>query len=295
MFRNLRLKLQPEKVTIDAGNLSGPWLAENAYLPITLAQINRLPGNTKRRLYRSLIPPSLLTQFEIDPITWKGPLGDGYVLLKAEDGKGITWISVRIPPEDSGEFFCLEIADNPFNGVDLNLLLLNDPHSECFGIDFDDAGQPTLFGTLRRNLKEELRAKQSGLAPGQKRSSLGASRLALEKLESFLAALGHRAYFLEPLTYASAWIFERRGFAYVRGHKLMDDIHREFQPGGMLYQSLDGSNPFRQPEQWRSVRGRAWAIHDGILESLGNRWDKLRMVKQVGEHAGVNTFPGAIY
>jgi hypothetical protein len=63
----------------------------------------------------------------------------------------------------------------------------------------------------------------------------------------------------------------------------------------MLYRALDGSNLFRQPDQWRSVRGRAWAIHDGILEVLGARWDKLRMVKQVGEHAGVDTFPNAIY
>jgi hypothetical protein len=295
MFRSLRLKLQPEKIVTNPGSLSGQWLAENVHLPITLAQINRLPGNTKRRLYRNLIPPSLLARFEIDPITWKGPQGEGHVLLKAEEGEGVTWISVRIPPDESGEFFCLEIADNAFNGVDLNLILLNDPNSERFGIDYDKAGQPTLFGTLRRNLEEEARAKRSGLAPGQKRSSLGASHLVLENLESFLATLGHRAYFLEPLTYASAWIFERRGFAYVRGHKLMDDIHQEFQPGGMLYQSLDGSNPFRHPDQWRSVRGRAWAIHDGILEVLGTRWDKLRMVKQVGEHAGVDTFLNAIY
>ncbi len=165
---------------------------------------------------------------------------------------------------NSGEFFCLEIADNAFNGVDLNLILLNDPNSERFGIDYDKAGLPTLFGTLRRNLMEEERAKRSGLAPGQQRSGLGASHLVLENLESFLATLGHRAYFLEPLTYASAWVFERRGLAYVRGHKLMNDIHKEFQPGGMLYRALDGNNPFRQPDQWRSVRGRAWAIHDGI-------------------------------
>jgi hypothetical protein len=295
MFRSLRLKLQPEKIVTDPGSLSGQWLAENVHSPITLSQINRLPGNTKQRLYRNLIPPSLLAEYEIDPITWKGPRGNGHVLLRAEDGKGVAWISARIPPDDSGEFFCLEIADNAFNGVDLNLILLNNPNSEHFGIDYDEAGQPTLFGTLRRNLGEEERAKQSGLAPGQKRSSLGASRLVLENLESFLATLGHRAYFLEPLTYASAWVFERRGFAYVRGHKLMDDIHKEFQPGGALYQALDGRNPFRQPDQWCSVRGRAWAIHDGILEVLGARWDKLRMVKQVGQHAGVVTFPNASY
>jgi hypothetical protein len=191
MFRSLRLKLQPEKLATDPGSLSGQWLAANVHLPTTLAQINRLPGNTKRRLYRNSIPPSLLVEYEIDPITWKGPQGYGHVLLKAEDGKGVTWISARIPPDDSGEFFCLEIADNAFNGVDLNLILLNNPNSEHFGIDYDDAGQPTLFGPLRRNPEEEERAMRSGLAPGQKRSSLGASRLVLENLESFLAKLGH--------------------------------------------------------------------------------------------------------
>jgi hypothetical protein len=107
--------------------------------------------------------------------------------------------------------------------------------------------------------------------------------------------LGHRAYFLEPLTYASAWIFERRGFAYVRGHKLMDDIHREFQPGGKLHQSLNDESPFRKRGQAHTVRGRAWAIHDGILEALDARWDNIRMVKQIGRHAGVETFPQATY
>ena len=58
---------------------------------------------------------------------------------------------------------------------------------------------------------------------------------------------------------------------------------------------LDGSSSFRQPEQWRTVRGRAWAIHDGILESIGMQWDRLRMIKQLGKHAGVETFPDATY
>jgi hypothetical protein len=107
--------------------------------------------------------------------------------------------------------------------------------------------------------------------------------------------LGHRAYFLEPLTYASAWVFERRGFAYVRGHKLMDDIHREFQPGGKLYECLDDGSAFRKRDQAHTVRGRAWAIHDGILDALDLRWDKIRMVKQIGRHAGVETFPQAVY
>ena len=135
----------------------------------------------------------------------------------------------------------------------------------------------------------------AGLAPAQSRVSLRASGTVLAQLEAFLATLGHRAYFLEPLTYASAWVFERRGFAYVRGHKLMDDINKEFQPGGNLHRALDGSTPFRRPENWGTVRGRAWAIHDGILAVLDSTWNGLRMVKRIGQHAGVETFPGARY
>jgi hypothetical protein len=75
----------------------------------------------------------------------------------------------------------------------------------------------------------------------------------------------------------------------------MDDIHREFQPGGRLYQCLDDRSTFRKRDQAHSVRGRAWAIHDGILDELDLRWDKIRMVKQIGRHAGVETFPQAVY
>ena len=114
-------------------------------------------------------------------------------------------------------------------------------------------------------------------------------------MDDFLTTIGQRAYFLEPLTYASAWVFEKRGFAYMRGHKLMSTIHQEFQPAGALHKALDGASPFRQPGQSGTVRGRAWAIHDGILDVLETNWDKLRMVKQIGMHAGVNTFPEAAY
>lgn len=193
------------------------------------------------------------------------------------------------------EILRLELADNTLNGVDLNFISLSDPDRPLFYINRDEQGQPTLFGTARRNLAEEEKAMHFGLAPGQTKPGLRASRLILAQVESFLAALGHRAYFLEPMTFASAWLFERDGFAYVRGHQIMDEINFEFQPGNRSQQALDKSTPFRQPGQWRSVRGRAWAIHDGILQSIDKNWDSLRMVKQLGRHAGVETFPNAIY
>ncbi|MGB7877045.1 MAG: hypothetical protein WBL25_21895, partial [Anaerolineales bacterium] len=195
----------------------------------------------------------------------------------------------------ANEFFYLELADNAYNGIDLNFLIVNNPTSLRFRTDFDEEGKETLFGTVRRNLVEEEKAMRAGLAPGQIREGLRCSQIVFTHVETFLTMMAHHAFFLEPLTYVSAWIFEKRGFAYSKGHQLMDTIHREFQPGGELHKALDGSTPFRQPDQWGTVRGRAWAIHDGILEAIDRKWDDLKMIKQVGRHAGANTFPGAEY
>jgi hypothetical protein len=289
-----RVKQQPEPVVPNLGSITLSLLEGDASTPFTLKQINDLPENIKRRVYRNLIPPSLLTRFEIDPISWRGANKEQRVFLTAESGTEKMFISARTSQSEADEFFALELADNMLNGIDLNLLLLNDPASPRFNTDLDENGNPTMFGTLKRNRDAEIQAKEAGLAPGQVRNSLSASKLVLDQVDTFLATIGQRAYFLEPLTYASAWVFEKRGFAYMRGHKLMDTIHQEFQPGGVLHKALDNSH-FRKQDQWSSVRGRAWAIHDGILEALETNWDKLRMVKQVGKHSGANTFPNAVY
>ncbi len=295
MFRYLRVKKEPDKVQSDLGKLSGEWLVQSAGVPIALRQINGLPENARRRAYRGLLPPSLLARFGINPITWQGSDGNEHVVLRAEPGSGLVRISMQAAEGVGHEFLNLELQDTSLNGINLNFLQLSDPYGPYFRTDYGEDGRPTLFGTVNRNLPAEEMALEAGLAPAQVRNGLGASTLILQQLEAFLATCGHSAYFLDPLTYASAWVFERRGFAYVRGHKLMDEIQTAFQPGGQLYQALDGSTPFRQPEQWKSVRGRAWAIHDGILEVVGATWDGLRMVKQVGRHAGVETFPDAVY
>jgi hypothetical protein len=290
-FRYLRVK-PPEKQPIEPGSLTLEALAHDAQRAITLRQINRLPENVQRRIYRGLVPSGLMAQFGIDPIGWQAPGEDQVVQLTAEPDSGAVRVTIKQADHD---FFCLDLADNQFNGIDLNLLILSDPDSAYFRTDYTTDDTATLFGRVTRNLQEEERAMQAGLAPAQTHSGLGASRTVLENLETFLSALGQRAYGLEPLTYVSAWVFERRGFAYMRGHKLMDDIQREFQPGGRLHLALDGSTPFRQPDQWRTVRGRAWAIHDGVLQAIGAQWDQLRMVKQIGRAAHVNTFPDAVY
>jgi hypothetical protein len=295
VFKYLRLKSQPDKVATYPGSLGIDWLSRDSQLPITLKHINALPEKIKRRIYRNLLPPDILSRFGVHPITWQGSDGEARVRLRAQEGEGVAHLWAWASNDPNDEFFRLEIADNAYDGIDIHLLLLNDPNSPRFQTDYDEAGNPTLFGTARRNLAEEENAMQAGLAPAQIRNSLGGSQSVFKQIDAFLATLGHQAYFLEPLTYASAWVFERRGFAYVRGHKLMDDIHREFQTGGRLDRALDGSTPFRQSGQGRSVRGRAWAIQDGVLDAIGARWDNLRMIKQVGRNAGVETFPGATY
>lgn len=265
----------------------------DAQYPLAIRTINALPPDAKQRFYRTLVPPGLLGRFGINPILWRG---SGYqVELFAEPDSGKVNISINNPENARDAYFVLELQDNATNGIDLNLILLNDPLAEKFGIDFDAEGKATHWGTITRNHAEEERAMRAGLAPAQVRAGMGFARQVLEQLDVFLALSSRQAISLEPLTYASAWIFEKHGFAYVRGHKLMDDIHREFQPGGKLYTALDGSTPFRSADAWQTVRGRAWAIQDGILETLGERWRDLRMIKVVGKHAGVETFPNSKY
>jgi len=295
MFKRLRVKPEPKKVGPDPGGISISQLIGDANLPVTLKALNSLPENPKLRLYRTLIPIQVLADFDINPRTWKNPDKLTQVKLEAEKDSNTVKITAWYGEDRSNEFFYLELGDNAYNGIDLNFLIVSNPLSPRFRTDFDDEGRETLFGTVRRNIVEEEKAMRAGLTPGQIREGLRCSQIVFNHIETFLNMMAHHAFFLEPLTYVSAWIFEKRGFAYSKGHQLMDTIHREFQPGGELHKALDGSSPFRQPNQWQTVRGRAWAIHDGILEAIDRKWDDLKMIKQVGRHAGANTFPDAEY
>ncbi|MFO3796098.1 MAG: hypothetical protein ACK8QZ_02280, partial [Anaerolineales bacterium] len=131
----------------------------------------------------------------------------------------------------------------------------------------------------------EKAAMEAGLAPGQVRRGLRLLGQAIEAFERFVRSLGQEIYFVEPLYYHNAVIFERYGFAYQQGRKLMERIQSGFSAGGDLLPLLDGS-PFRRPEAANSIRLRSWAIHDGIL---GEPFTNVTMYKYVGKSAGVNT------
>jgi hypothetical protein len=102
-------------------------------------------------------------------------------------------------------------------------------------------------------------------------------------------SLGHDIFFVEPLFYHNALIFERYGFAYQMGKRQMDSIHQGFQEGGELRRQLDAGNPFRSPQAADSIRLRSWAIHDGIL---GEPFTIVTMYKRVGKSAGITSAPG---
>ena len=271
---------QPEHFEVDGVHL------------YSLRQINELPVATKEGIYCHLVPPGLLQQYGIDPESLRDAQGNRLVTFTCPEGSRVVEIDIRPEVGFPDPLLYLELTDTRLNQVEVLLFVVNDPTAERFETDRDWRGERTKFGTLRRNIPEEVRAMKAGLAPGQVRRGLRLSRTLIPRFEGFVSRLAHDYYLMEPLAYHNAILFERLGFNYVQGLRKMQWIHLAFQPGGPLHEALDGSTPFRQPGAWRTVRGRSWAIHDGIL---GEPWSGIRMYKQVGKHAGVDTFPGGSY
>jgi hypothetical protein len=64
----------------------------------------------------------------------------------------------------------------------------------------------------------------------------------------------------------------------------------------MLYERLDESTPFRRKGMEKTVRGRSWAIHDGVyFEAFDEEWESPIMYNTLGKEYHVNTFPDQIY
>ncbi len=258
----------------------------------SIRMLNQMSDAEKRAILRRLIPSMLLRDFGIDPIRLLDAQGRPAVEFEFIPGTAYFIIRVRPVPEEPDCALYLQLADTQFSQLELLLVILNNLRSERFHVDRDEQGNPTQFGTLARNIPEEIRAMKAGLAPGQVRRGLGLLREVLFLIEDFTAAMGHDTFFLTPLAYHTAVLFERYGCGYVQRRVKMEWIDREFRPGGELWERLDRSSPFRQPELAHSVRGRSWAIHDGIL---GEPWNGVRMYKRVGYDAGIRTVSPDIF
>ena len=246
----------------------------------TIAQINRLPEEEKTTLYSGLIPSSILTKFRIDPKTFRNQDGEMALHCSCRPKTSTVRIELRHTANFPDPIFFLEMTDTPFADFEILFLNMNNPYSERFHIDRDAEGNDTVFATVSRNIPEEIRAMQAGLAPGQIRNGLRLFRSFLIQANQFCQKLGIAQVKVQPLAYHNAIMHEFYGFHYMSERRTMETIDREFAPGGLLFERLNGSTPFRQPGFERTIRGRSWAIHDGILEEP---WQSPRMYYQFDE------------
>jgi len=253
--------------------------------PSTIGSINKLPINEKRAIYARYIPKELIQKFNLPKLTYNQDL------LQFRFAEGSSDVEMRLYHQVGFQDPVLyaHLADTLNGQIHVLLYILNDPEAPRFDVDKMSDGSPTRFGTLKRNIEAEKAAMQYGLAPGQVRRGLRLLQPATSAFEEFITSLGHDMYFVEPLYYHNAVIFERYGFAYQMGRRQMERIHSAFQQGGELCRRLDNSTPFRSPQAANSIRLRSWGIHDGIL---GEPFTNVTMYKTIGKSANVTTTPG---
>jgi len=264
------------------------FIAPDGSLLNSLATINELPEDLRDQVYHTLLLDDLMERFSIDKVTLCNPRGEKVVVVDASPHTGLVEIRLWRQLGDRDPALYIQLVDTVNNQMLVLLFATNDPEAPRFQVDRDWGGEPTKFGTLTRNIEAEIVAMQAGLAPGQVRRGLRMSRKILPTFERFVARLGHDMYMMEPLAYHTALLFEGFGCAYSQGRRRMEWIQQEFQPGGELYNRLDGSTPFRVRGMEQTVRGRSWAIHDGVLNEP---FTDVHMYKNIGKPAGVNTFP----
>ena len=256
--------------------------------PSTIGGINQLPEREKREMYAKYIPPELTDKFSLQH------LAEDHELLKFRFAEGSSDVEMMVyhQPGFADPILYAHLADSMNGQIYILLYILNDPESPRFNVDKMPDGTPTQFGIRKRNLEAELAAMQAGLAPGQIRRGLRLLGSAIQSFENFMTLLGHDMYYIEPLYYHNAILFERYGFSYQMGRRQMNEIQAGFGEGGGLRQKLDDSNPFRSPQAANSIRLRSWAIHDGIL---GGPFTNVTMYKRVGVSAALNSAPGCAW
>ncbi|HXZ43379.1 MAG TPA: GNAT family N-acetyltransferase [archaeon] len=258
----------------------------------SIQQINQQPAEEREAIYRQLIPARVVALLDLDLATGRNLQGNRLVTYICPPDQGFVRIEVRTHPPDQDCVFLLKLTQPTEEFLEIAFIIANDPQAERFDVDRDPSGNPVGILSGIRNPTEEVRAMRAGLAPGQVRRGLRMFRQVLPLVESFAGQLGKEQISIEGLFYHHAILYERHGFGYLTGRDRVEEIHRGFQPGGVLHRRLDGSNPFRMPEAAGTVRGRSWAIRDGVLEEP---WRVPRLYKIVGQAMGMPTFPDCVY
>ncbi len=266
-------------------------------LAFSIAKLNCLPREERNRIYLKLVPPSIFEKFQIDSKKLLNQYGERVIrgIFPPDDNFGCIEVKYRYTDKDC-VFSCQVSLEAFMQSLHLDFLIINDPFSERYNIDIDEFGKDTLFGTRSRNIPEEIRAMEAGLAPGMVRKGLHLMGEFVKCLEIFMEELGLKTITNRCLFYHNAILWEKYGFTYFRGHKVMERVHKEFQPGGLLFERLDGSTPFRRQGAEKTVRGRSWAIYDDLfVDAFDEEWESPIMYKMTGKDFRVDTFPGQIY
>ncbi len=260
----------------------------NSFPAHTISGVNYLSDKERQVIYTRLIPEELLSRFNLAP-PFRDQKDQPLFQIRANPGEAVAEMMLFHQTDFQDPILYGQIADTVHGQVHVLLYILNDPDFPRFDVDRMPDGSPTRFGTQQRNIEAEVSAMRYGLAPGQIRRGFGLLGQAIKSFEAFVKSLDQDYYFVEPLYYHNAVIFERYGFSYVKGRKLMERIHSGFESGGDLIQCLDSSTPFRSNEASQSIRLRSWAIHDHLL---GEPYTEVTMVKRIGFQADLNTCPG---
>jgi hypothetical protein len=255
----------------------------------SLQAINRLEEPEKENIYSRLLPQRLHDVLGLAENSCCNSAGERLITIIAPKGLPLVRIEARSKQHGDVVVFFLELSDTQFHQMELSFCIVRDPTSPHYAVDVDESGANNWFASHGRNIPEELRAMKGGLFPNQTHHGLQLFAVFFPLLERFTDALGIQMIVGEPLSYDNAIRYEKYGFDYLRGKRLMMEIDREFQPGGRYFLRLDGSSPFRMPGMERTVSGRSWAIHDGIMDEP---WDEVHIYRMIGVHAGINTFPG---
>jgi len=264
-----------------------------------ITRLNSLPARERDEIYKLLIPGEVLKIFEIEMKTGRNRKGEPVIMVDCPDHQCEGSVEVKNDPRDQDPIFYIEVSDS-MDLVQLrwDFILINDIRMPRYNTDITQEGQSRWLKWTSRNIPEELRALQAGLAPGQVRQGLRLMDEVNQCLDRFCGSLGLKSIYMEALFYHNAIAYEQHGFRYFEGEKLMRFINHEFMPGGRLFKLLDDS-PFRKRAFHNTVRGRSWAIHDGILEDLADpefdSWEPAKMYKMIGKYFQVDTFPTAIY
>ena len=246
-------------------------------LPSTIAGINELPPDQKRETYSGIIPPELLDIFGVSQDLCD-QAGTDLLFLNCDPGTPDVELALYHRADARDPIIFGHITDTIHSQLHILLYGMNDIQTPRFNVDRMPDGSKTSFGTNQRNLEEEIKALQAGLAPGQIYRGPHLFKESLRQFERFVSCMGHDLFFVEPLFYHVALIFERYHFHYQRGKRFMKRIKEGFSENGELLPLLDGSTPFRDSGAANQVRLRSWAIHDNIL---GQPYDNVTMYKYI--------------